>query len=344
MKIIKTIFGEFAGKEVYCFTLSNKKGNAISIINYGATIISWQVKDKANNVRDIVAGFNDLESYLTNGVCMGCIVGRYANRIAYGKFKINNIEYQLACNNAPNHLHGGDKGFDKMMWEATIVDGAVPKLSLFYLSKDGEEGYPGNLSVTVEYSYTENDELIIEYFADTDKATHVNLTSHSYFNLTGDVGKNILSHWLQINADNYTAVNEHKIPTGELVAVESTAFDFKLAKKISQHINETGMGYDHNFVLNKDGTELAIAAILSDPEQELELTVYTTEPAMQLYTAHFLDGSLINRDGKQIGKSAGVCLETQHYPDAPNHPEFPSTLLLPQTAFTSKTIYKISLK
>jgi aldose 1-epimerase len=275
---------------------------------------------------------------------MGSIVGRYANRIANGKFKINETEYQLACNNAPNHLHGGDKGFDKMIWDATIVDGAVPKLLLFYLSKDGEEGYPGNLSVTVEYSYTEDDELIIEYFADTDKATHVNLTSHSYFNLTGDVSKNILGHSLQINADYYTAVNEHKIPTGKLVAVDGTPFDFKAPKKISQHIDEADMGYDHNYVLKKDGTELATAAILSDPEQELELTVFTTEPAMQLYTAHFLDGSLINRDGKKIGKSAGVCLETQHYPDAPNHPEFPSTLLLPQETFTSKTIYKISLK
>lgn len=344
MKIIKTIFGELNEKEIYRFTLSNEKGNAVSIINYGATIISWQIKDKKNEVRNIVAGFDDLETYLTNGVCMGCIVGRYANRIANGKFKINGIEYHLACNNAPNHLHGGNKGFDKMIWEAKMIDGAVPKLSLFYVSKDGEEGYPGNLSVTVEYSYTENDELIIEYFADTDKATHVNLTSHSYFNLTGDVSKNILGHSLQINAEYYTAVNAHKIPTGELAAVHGTAFDFKVAKKISQDIDKTDMGYDHNFVLKKDDKELVTAAILSDPKQELELSVFTTEPAMQLYTAHFLDGSLINWDGKLIGKSAAVCLETQHYPDAPNHPEFPSTLLLPHETFTSKTIYKISLK
>ncbi len=344
MKIIKTKFGEVAGKEVCRFTLSNKKGNAVLIINYGATIISWQVKDKTEAVRDIVAGFDDIETYLTNNVYMGSIVGRYANRIANGKFKINETEYQLACNNAPNHLHGGNKGFDKMIWDATIMDAAIPKLSLSYVSKDGEEGYPGNLSVKVEYSYSEDDELIIEYFANTDKPTHVNLTSHSYFNLSGNVCKNILNHSLQINADYYTAVNEHKIPTGELVAVDGTAFDFKAPKKISQHIAETDMGYDHNFVLKKGGTELAIAATLSGNKNELYLSVFTTEPAMQLYTAHFLDGSLINRDGKLIGKCAGVCLETQHYPDTPNHPEFPSTLLLPQETFTSKTIYKISLK
>jgi aldose 1-epimerase len=344
MKIIKTIFGQSEGKKIYRFTLSNKKGNAVSIINYGATIISWQVKDKADVVRDIVAGFENMESYCTNAVYMGSIVGRYANRIANGKFTINETGYQLACNNAPNHLHGGNKAFDKMIWHAVIIDTAIPKLSLSYISKDGEEGYPGNLSVTVVYSYTDDDELMIEYFAETEKATHVNLTSHAYFNLTGDVSRNILDHYLQINADYYTEVNEHKIPTGELCKVDATAFDFKAGKKISTDIDETCTEYDHNFVLKKEGTQLSVAAILTDPDDELTLTVFTTEPAMQLCTAHFLNGHLINRDGKPIGKCAALCLETQHYPDAPNHPQFPSTLLLPENTFNSKTIYKVGFK
>jgi aldose 1-epimerase len=342
MKIAKKIFGEFAGKEVYKFTLANEKGNIVSIINYGATVISWRVTDKANAVRDIAIGFNDLETYVAKQAYMGCIAGRYANRIAHGKFQINGTEYQLACNNGPNHLHGGNKGFDKVIWDAVIIEGPVPKLSLSYLSKDGEEGYPGNLSVKVEYSYSENDELIIEYFAETDKTTPVNLTNHCYFNLTGNVDTGISDHLLQINADHYTPVNEHQIPTGELCTVNETVFDFTVLKRVSQNISKAAMEFDHNYILNKDGNELSLAAILSDPANELKLSVYTTEPGMQFYSGNFLDGNLINRDGKPINKHSALCLETQHFPDSPNQLNFPSTILEPGQKYFSKTVYKIT--
>jgi aldose 1-epimerase len=343
MEITKSLFGELKGRQVYRFELLNEKGNSVSIINYGATVISWQVADKKNVVRDIVAGFDNLEDYLTNDIYMGCIAGRYANRIANGRFAINGTEYQLDCNNGVNHLHGGYKGFDKVIWEAAIVDAAVPKLSLTYLSKDGEGGYPGNLSVKVEYSYTNEDELQIEFFAETDKPTPVNLTSHCYFNLTGDISKNMLDHLLMINADHYAAVNENQIPTGELVSVDKTDFDFSELKMISQNFNSTNNGYDHNYVLKSDGNERSLAARLCDPKNDVQLSVYTTEPGLQFYSGNFLDGRLINRDGISIGKHAALCLETQHFPDSPNHPQFPSTLLLPGKQFKSKTIYKIAV-
>jgi len=343
MTIIKNLFGELAGKEINRFTLSNEKGNTVSMINYGATLISWQVKDAAGNSRDIVAGFDDLETYLSNKAYMGCIAGRYANRIANGKFKISGIEYQLACNNDPNHLHGGNKGFDKVAWDAVIIDGAIPKLSLSYLSKDGEEGYPGNLAVKIEFSYTNSDELIIEYFAETDKATVLNLTSHGYFNVDGDLSGSILDHSLQVNADFYTSVDEHNIPTGELCAVNGTAFDFNVPEKISGKIDKTGSGFDHNYVLRNDGNQLSLAAVLTDSKNELHLSVYTTEPGMQFYSGNLLDGSLVNRDGKPINMHSALCLETQHFPDSPNQPQFPSTILLPGDAFISKTVYQVVL-
>lgn len=343
MKITKSLFGGVPPKEVHRFTLVNAKGNSVSIINYGAALISWRVRDKKNVARDIVAGFDNLEDYLKNEAYMGCIAGRYANRIAHGKFQIAGKEFQLECNNKPNHLHGGNKGFDKVIWDASIPDAAIPKLSLSYLSKDGEEGYPGNLSVKVDYTYTDNDELVIEYSAQTDKATPVNLTSHGYFNLTGDMNSNILDHSLQINAGFYTAVNESQIPTGELCPVNNTAFDFSVMKKISLDISRTENGYDHNYVLKKQGDEFSLAAILCDPKSEIRLTVYTTEPGMQFYSGNLLDGRLINRDGKKITKHAALCLETQHFPDSPNQPGFPSALLLPGREFISKTIYKINV-
>lgn len=342
MKITKSLFGEFDGTDVYRFMLTNERGNTVSIINYGAAIISWQVADKKNTVRDIAAGFDNLEMYLTNKAYMGCIAGRYANRIAKGKFQISNTEYQLACNNGFNHLHGGNKGFDKVMWDAVITDGPVPKLSLFYLSKDGEEGYPGNLSVKVEYTYAENDELIIDYFAETDKATPVNLTNHCYFNLTGDVDADISNHLLQINADYYIPVNEFQIPTGELCAVSDTEFDFTSMKRISKNTSKSVMQFDHTYVLNKNEQELVLAATLCDPLNELMLHVYTTEPGLQFYSGNFLDGFLINRDGKSLAKHAALCLETQHFPDSPNQLNFPSTILAPGQKYLSKTIYKIA--
>lgn len=343
MSITKSLFGRFDDKPVYCFMLTNTKGNSVSIINYGATVISWCVSDKKNNVRDIVTGFNELDSYLKNDVYMGCAVGRYANRIANGKFTINQKEYQLNCNNGSNHLHGGVMGFDKVFWHAEIIEHSISTLSLTYFSKDGAEGYPGNLKVKIEYTYTDADELVINYFADTDAATPVNLTNHCYFNLSGNVSKNILDHSLQINAAYFTAVDDGQIPTGQLTAVEKTAFDFNTPKKIAHNFAETNNGYDHNYVLNIGDDELALAAILADAEDELQLHVFTTEPGIQLYTGNYLNGSLINKDEKPIGKHAALCLETQHFPDSPNHPHFPTTLLQPGEVFTSKTIYKITV-
>jgi len=344
MKIIKSLFGAFKGKEVYRFTCINVKGNSVSIINYGATIISWEIKDDKNLDRDIVAGFNTLEDYLKNDVYMGCIVGRYANRIANGKFSINGTEYRLACNNGKTHLHGGHTGFDKVIWDAVIPDPARSTLQLSYFSKDGEEGYPGNLHVKVEYTYTDTDELQIEYFAETDKATPVNLSNHCYFNLSGDIGKNILGHSLLVNGNHYTAVNDNQIPTGELTTVENTAFDFNELTMISKNFAETKNGYDHNYVLKNNDNELSLAAILSDPENKLQLAVYTTEPGLQFYSGNLLDGSLINRDGKPINRHAALCLETQHFPDSPNRLHFPSTILNKGEKYHSKTVYKIVSK
>ncbi|MEP7236953.1 MAG: aldose epimerase family protein [Ferruginibacter sp.] len=343
MPVSRSIFGEFNGKEIFNFTLTNAKGNSISIINYGATIISWLLKDNNNAMRNIVAGFDKLEDYLINDVYLGCTVGRYANRIANGRFEIDGIQFDLASNNGVNHLHGGDKGFDKVTWDAAIIDPADTKLSLTYFSKDGEEGYPGNLKVRVDYIYTDEDELLIEYYAETDKKTTVNLTNHSYFNLTGDFNKKILDHSLQINAAFYTAVNENLIPTGELKPVNNTAFDFNTLKKISDNFNNTENGFDLNYVLKKGMDEMPMAGLLCDPENKLQLSVFTTEPGMQFYSGNLLNGNLINRDGKPIRQHGALCLETQHFPDSPNQPQFPSTILLPGNTFRSKTGYKISI-
>lgn len=341
MKISKSLFGMYENREVYRFNLVNAKGNSISIINYGATIISWEVKDKKNLIRNIVAGFDNLDDYIKNDVYMGCIAGRYANRIANGTFSINGHTYSLARNNDINHLHGGNKGLDKVVWDAQTGDN---KLSMSYLSMDGEEGYPGNLNIKVGYTYTDEDELEIEYFAETDKATPVNITSHSYFNLTGDVSKNILDHFLKINADQYTPVDMNQIPTGELETVDNTVFDFSTLKKISENLNRTDKGFDHNYVLKTEAGELTEAAILCDPENELSLSVFTTEPGLQFYSGNLLDGSIVNRDSIPVKKHAALCLEAQHFPDSPNHPAFPSTILLPGEKYYSKTVYQVAVE
>jgi aldose 1-epimerase len=334
-KITKSLFGTHAGKDVYRFTMQNDKGNSISVISYGATVISWMVGE-----RDIVAGFDKLSDYLGNDAYFGCIAGRVANRIAGGKFSINGDTYTLAVNNGPNHLHGGNKGFDKVIWEFLPVEQEEQVLSLHYLSRDGEEGYPGNLKVRVDYAYTNDDELIIGYFAETDKPTPVNLTSHCYFNLTGDMDISVLGHLLVINADRYTPVDENQLPTGEMRSVSKTAFDFR---EPVVPVEEDG-GYDHNFVLNKNGNPFSFAAALLSPGVDLELSVFTTEPGLQLYTGNSLDGRMINRDGKPINKHSALCLETQHFPDSPNQPGFPSCILMPGESYFSKTVYKISGK
>ncbi|HLA59534.1 MAG TPA: aldose epimerase family protein [Puia sp.] len=341
-KIIENLFGKHAGRDIYQFTLINGKGNSVSIINYGGIITSWMVKDKEGVERNIIAGFNNLEDYINNTAYFGCITGRYANRIANGKFRINGDLFTLARNDGENHLHGGNRGFDKVIWNANVDETADPVLSLQYISKDGEEGYPGNLDVKVNYSYSDNDELIIEYCAQTDKATALNLTNHCYFNLSGDMDRPILDHSLFINADHYLPVNDEQIPTGSLESVDGTAFDFKLLTSIVRNARKVEGGFDHNFVLNKLHDSFSFAASLVAPDGDLQLSVFTTEPGLQLYTGNLLDGSLRDRDGKPIGKQSALCLETQHFPDSPNHPNFPSTILLPGKKYFSKTIYKIT--
>lgn len=339
--ISKDFFGIIGDKEVYRFSLINSKGNRVCILNYGGIITSWLVKDRYNTEKDIVAGFGSLKDYENDIAYFGCIAGRYANRIADGKFSIQGTGYQLTCNNEKNHLHGGYKGFNKIVWDAAVVDREFPLLKLHYLSPDGEEGYPGNLKVTIEYSYTDDDELIIGYFAETDKATPVNLTSHCYFNLTGNVEESILNHSLLINAGYYTPVNNNMVPTGEIRPLEITAFDFTEHTLIRDNIGKEADCFDHNFVLNKEGNRFSFAASLIAPEGEMELSVFTTEPGLQLYTGVQLDGSITNRDGRPLNKYAAVCLETQHFPDSPNQPHFPTTILLPGGNYFSRTVYKI---
>lgn len=340
-RITKTIFGKLDEQEIYCFTLMNAKGNSVSIINFGGIITSWKIKDKNYSERNIVAGFDNLQDYIDDSAYFGCIAGRYANRIVNGRFSFNGDSYELSRNDGDNHLHGGKRGFGKRTWDASITERENPVLSLHYFSADGEEGYPGNLNVKIEYSYTEDDELLIGYYAETDKPTPVNLTSHCYFNLTGNVNKGILNHSLLINADQYTPVNESLVPTGELKPVNKTAFDFREQTRISDNINNEPDCYDHNFVLNKTDERFSFAASLFDPENKIELSIFTTEPGLQLYTGVQLDGTIINRDGKPLNKYAALCLETQHFPDSPNLPHFPSTILMPGEKYFSKTVYKI---
>ncbi len=336
-------WGEVDGKKVYLYTLKNKNGTQVKITNYGGIVTSWVSADKHGKKSDIVLGFADLKSYQASSPYFGATVGRYGNRIAKGKFTLDGKQYTLATNNNQNHLHGGKKGFDKVVWDAAQTDENTPSLTLNYLSKDGEEGYPGNLKVTVKFTLTNDDELQIIYDAETDKATPVNLTNHSYFNLTGDVSNTILDHTLMIYADTYTPVDSTLIPTGELKPVEGTPFDFRQPKKIGRDIGTVPGGYDHNFVLTRRGTSLQMVASLSDSVSGRKVEVYTTEPGVQFYTGNFLDGSLKTSDGKPINKNTGMCLETQHFPDSPNKPNFPTTTLKKGEKYHTETTYKVSV-
>jgi aldose 1-epimerase len=341
--VSKQDFGQADGKPVYLYTLTNKNGAAVKITNYGGIVTSWVAPDKNGSKSSIVLGFDSLSGYLAKPPYFGALVGRYGNRIANGKFKIGDSSYTLATNNGKNHLHGGLKGFDKVVWDAAMVD-SVPALTLTYTSKDGEEGYPGNLKVTVVYTLSDDNELGIEYSAETDKPTVLNLTNHSYFNLTGSVENNILHHALKINADAYTPVDSTLIPTGLLQPVKGTPFDFTTATAIGARIGNVPGGYDHNFVLNSKDGSLQLAAVLLDSLSGRKLEVYTTQPGLQFYTGNFLDGSIKTSDGKAINKNAALCMETQHFPDSPNQPSFPSTLLKPGEKYHSITKYKLSLQ
>ena len=343
MSITKTLFGRMpSGDEVDLYTLTNDQGVEASIITYGGAITSFKVPDRNGVFGDIVLGYETLDDYVRNPRYFGALIGRHANRIGMGKFSLNGVEFQLPQNNGVNHLHGGFKGFDKRVWIASD-DGIV--LRLIYLSKDGEESYPGNVSAEVTYKLSEN-QLSIDYRASTDADTIVNLTNHSYFNLKGE--GTILDHELTLNADSFTPVSKDLIPTGEIRSVEATPMDFRQSKAIGSRIHEpydqlgfTG-GYDHNFVLNDyDGT-LRSAGRLYEESTGRALEILTTQPGMQFYSGNFLDGSLVGKKGAVFHKYTGLCLEPQHFPDAPNHSNFPSTVLRPGEEYKQATVFRFS--
>lgn len=336
-------WGETDGKKVYLYTLTNNNGVQVKISNYGGTVTSWVTPDKNGNKSSVVLGFNELSGYLAKPPYFGATVGRYGNRIAKGKFSVAGKEYTLPTNDGPNHLHGGNKGFDKVVWEAAALKNDQPTLTLKYVSVDGEEGYPGNLNVSVTFTLTDANELNIDYDAQTDKPTPVNLTNHSYFNLTGDIANTILDHALMIKADKFTPVDSILIPTGVLQPVKGTPFDFTTATKVGTRIDKVKGGYDHNWVLNKTGNDLQMVATLSDATSGRTLEVYTTEPGLQFYSGNFLNGQIKTSDGKAINQHSAMCLETQHFPDSPNKPNFPSTILEPGQKYHTTTKYKVVL-
>ncbi|MEJ7604798.1 MAG: aldose epimerase family protein [Bryobacteraceae bacterium] len=342
-------FGRTADNQaVTLYTLTNAKGMNASIMNYGGVVVSLYAPDRSGKLDDVVLGFDSLAGYLKENPYFGALIGRYGNRIAKGRFRLNRTEYKLAVNNGPNHLHGGIKGFDKVLWAASNISAGSPALELAYTSKDGEEGYPGNLTVKVVYTLTEDNGLKIDYHAITDKDTVLNLTNHSYFNLAGASGASIANHKIRINADRFTPVDSGLIPTGELKPVEGTPFDFRTAAAIGSRIDaddtqiKYGKGYDHNFVLNRASTGLSLAARVSEPTSGRVMEVHTTEPGVQFYTGNFLDGSLVGKAGKAYQNRYALCLETQHFPNSPNEPKFPSTVLKPESEFRSTTIYRFS--
>lgn len=344
MKITKELFGRLkSGAEVMLFTMSNLCNTTVKITNYGGIITAITTPDQKGNPADIILGFSTLDGYLAKHPYFGALIGRYGNRIAKGRFVLNGKEYPLAINDGHNHLHGGLVGFDKVVWEAEeLGNDTEVGVRLTYLSKDGEEGYPGNLRTTVTYLLNDQNELKISYEATTDQPTVVNLTNHAYFNLAGEGSGDILDHEIMIDAHRYTAVSDDLIPTGELKPVQGSALDFTAAKRIGADINKVKGGYDHNYVLNKTGKELSLAAKVFEPKSGRILEVFTTEPGVQFYTGNFLDGTLTGKAGKPYGRHAGFCLETQHFPDSPNQPEFPSTLLNPGDIYQQITIYKFS--
>jgi len=346
-------FGEVDGEAVERYTLTNDNGMEVSILTYGAIVQSIMVPDRDGAIGDVALGFDNIEDYVEMSPYFGAIVGRYANRIAEGTFELEGETYELAINNDPNTLHGGEQGFDKVIWTAEEIDGPDGSaLALSYTSQDGEEGYPGTLDVTVMYTVTQDDELRIEYAATTDAPTVINLSNHSYFNLAGEGSGSIFDHELQLNAANYTPVDETLIPTGEIAPVEGTAFDFTTAHPIGDDIRDAsdeqiviGLGYDHNFVLDRDApddTSMIEAAVVTEPATGRVMTVSTTEPGIQFYSGNFLNGAFGGKSGQTYRQGDGFCLETQHFPDSPNQPEFPTTELRPGEEFSSTTVYAFS--
>jgi aldose 1-epimerase len=343
----------FQGTRVESVTLKNTNGMEVQAISYGAIITSVKVPDRAGTLADVVLGFDLPDQYFAEPTppYFGAVVGRYGNRIAKGEFSLDGRKYVLVKNNGPNHLHGGTRGFDKYLWKIATADTPAGAQAIFTrTSPDGEEGYPGTMAVRVTYTLTDKNELIVEYHATSDKPTVLNLTQHSYFNLAGEGSGDILGHQLTLNADRYTPVDDALIPTGELAPVAGTPFDFRQSTSIGARINQdhpqlkNGKGYDHNWVVNRKGTELALAARVTDPKSGRTLEVSTTEPGVQFYSGNFLDGTIKGKSGHIYALRNGLCLETQHFPDSPNHKSFPSTELRPGKTFASKTVFAFSAK
>ncbi len=335
-----------AGEQVDLYTLTNAKGAEARISTYGGVLVSLKMPDRTGAMGDIVLGFDNFNGYLLPPPYFGALIGRYGNRIANAQFTLDGVTYKLAKNDGNNSLHGGLRGFDKRLWTAKNAD--AHSVELNYLSKDGEEGYPGNLNSTVKYTLTDNNEVRIDYSAATDKDTVLNLTNHSYFNLAGQGEGDILGHQVTVNADTFNPVDKGLIPTGEMRKVEGTPFDFRRPHPIGERISANdeqlvlGKGYDHNWVLNRSGTGLELAAKVTDPKSGRVMEVLTTQPGLQFYTGNFLDGTIKGKGGMVYGYRTAFCMETQHFPDSPNHPAFPTTELKPGERYQTQTVYRFS--
>jgi aldose 1-epimerase len=342
MEIIKKEFGKLPHNQtVDLYVLSNGNGLEARVMTYGATLVSLSAPDQFGRRTDITLGYDSLEGYLSDTFYLGATIGRYANRIAKSRFSLEGIEYNLTVNDGENHLHGGKKGFHKVLWQAEPVSMRDEiGVRLLHLSKDGDEGYPGNLWCEVTYALTRDNTLKISYEAHTDKRTHVNLANHSYFNLAGQGSGDVLGHELMLSADGYTTVDAGLIPTGEIRGVLNSPMDFMKPHMIGERIGKVQGGYDHNFVLRGEGG-LVLAAKVSAPQNGIAMEIYTTEPGIQFYSGNFLDGSITGKNGKIYEKYSGLCLEPQHFPDSPNRPQFPSTVLIPGDRFKSLSAYKI---
>ncbi len=359
-QISKQQWGSVDGKPIWLYTLANKGGMKVQVTNWGAYTVSIVTEDKKGNFADVILGYDSFEQYHQDCCYNGAIVGRYANRIAKGQFSIDNQKYQLTTNNGGpnkvNHNHGGTIGFNKHLWQSEIKQNAI---EMTYLSVDKEQGYPGNLSVKLTYSLSENNDLKLVFLATTDKTTPINLISHAYYNLSGS-NKNIEQHQLTIDADEITQVEQYAIPTGKFISVENTPFDFRKTKAVGRDIRvkhaqlklaggqDNAGGYDHNWVLNNTNSQLngqlREVASLYDPTSGREMIISTTQPGLHLYTGNFMNGSVMGKKGKKINFRSGLALETQHFPDSPNQPDFPSTLLTPDSVYQQTTIYKFTTK
>ncbi len=345
--VSSSVFGHLPdGQAVNLYTLKNASGSYVSIMDYGATVVDLVVPDRDGKLGDVSLGFDTFEPYLTKSPYFGAVVGRYGNRIAKGKFTLDGKSYQLALNNGPNTLHGGTKGFDKRHWDGKVIEGDAAAVSFSLVSPDGEEGYPGALSATVTYRFTADNRLEISYQATTDKTTVLNLTNHTYFNLAGRGPASIKDHVLLIRASHYTPVDDTLIPTGEIKSVEGTPFDFRVATPIGKRLSQTGgtpIGYDHNYVLDARPATTPLVEV-SEPVSGRWMHVYSDQPGVQFYSGNFLDGTVAGKGGEQYKQYTAIALETQHYPDSPNQPKFPTTVLKPGDTYRTKTTYAFGAK